>query len=304
MEAHSVRFVELTMEPQSRRLLRVFGLVWSRLGRARFLVAAAAIALLVFAAVGIAHLFSPRGERQEVPSPASNKASGPLPDKPLISITEIGSTETKGRNGRLSVALKIGVAPLADARKGEVEIRVAFFDLNAAGEMRPTNAQVDYEWITPVRNWADPAPKYLIATYQGTSPARDPAEQLRYGGFLVRVYFDGRLQAERSEPKELVAALRNGPGPAPGEGRTATPTPRAIAVQSQAPEPRPIETVSAPPLRTTSGSSAALPYGSPVPDKPGFIYSPYDPKFLIDVRGFPPGTEVTDPNTSKRFKVP
>jgi hypothetical protein len=51
-------------------------------------------------------------------------------------------------------------------------------------------------------------------------------------------------------------------------------------------------------------NAAALPYGSPVPDKAGFVYSPYDSKFLIDVRGFPPGTEVTDPNTNKRFKVP
>ena len=300
------------MESQSRHLVRVLGLLWSRLGRVRIFVAAAAIALVIFAALGVAHLFSPRAERKVATTPASNKTTEPLPDKPIISITEIGSTETKGRNGRLSVALKIGVAPIADARKGEVEIRVAFFDVNAAGEMRPTSAQVDYEWITPVRNWADPAPKYLVATYQGAGPARDPAEQLRYGGFLVRVYFDGRLQAERSEPKELVASLRNRPVPAPSEVRTATPTPRAIAVQSRAPEPQPFETPrppdrsspSAPPLQTSGNNSAALPYGSPVPDKPGFVYSPYDPKFLIDVRGFPPGTEVTDPNTSKRFKVP
>ena len=300
------------MEPQSRRLLRVSGFLWSRMGRARIFVAAAAIVLVIFAALGVAHLFSPRAERKAAASPASNKATEPLPDKPVISITELGTTETKGRNGRLSVALKIGVAPIADARKGEVEIRVAFFDVNAAGEMRPTNAQVDYEWMTPVRNWADPAPKYLVATYQGAGPARDPAEQLRYGGFLVRVYFDGRLQAERSEPKELVASLRNRPAPAPSEVKTATPTPRAVAAHSRPPEPLPFETPRAPervdpsvtPLQASGENSAALPYGSPVPDKPGFVYSPYGPKFLIDVRGFPPGTEVTDPNTSKRFKVP
>jgi len=51
-------------------------------------------------------------------------------------------------------------------------------------------------------------------------------------------------------------------------------------------------------------TSSGIPFASPVPNKPGFVYSPYDPKFLIDVRGFPPGTEVTDPNTNKPFKVP
>lgn len=300
------------MELHSRRFVRTFGLLWSRMGRARYYLAAAVTALLIFAAIGLAHILSPRPGRNAAPNPASTKTADPLPDKAVIAITEIGKTETKGRNGQLSVALKIGVAPIADAKKGEVEIRVAFFDVNAAGEMRPTNAQVDYEWITPVRNWADPSPKYLVATYQGSSPARDPAQQLRYGGFLVRVYFDGRLQAERSDPKELVASLRNRSAPTSAEARMATPTPRAVAAQSLAPELQPFETPrpsdrtspSAPPLQTSKDNSAALPYGSPVPDKPGFVYSPYDPKFLIDVRGFPPGTEVTDPNTSKRFKVP
>ena len=43
-------------------------------------------------------------------------------------------------------------------------------------------------------------------------------------------------------------------------------------------------------------SASTAPYGSPVPGKPGFVYSPHDPKFLIDVRGAPPGTEINDPN--------
>jgi hypothetical protein len=53
-----------------------------------------------------------------------------------------------------------------------------------------------------------------------------------------------------------------------------------------------------------SATPSAAPFASPVPNKPGFVYSPYDPKYLIDVRGFPPGTQVTDPNSGKIFKVP
>lgn len=304
------------MELRSPRLVRTVGLLWARMGRARFYVAALATALVVFAAIGIVHLFSKapaKNVTQPPPAPESKKTTESLLDKPVISITEIGTTETRGRNGQLSVALKIGVAPMADARKGEVEIRVAFFDVDAAGEMRPTSAQVDYEWVTPVRNWADPIPKYLVATYQGAGPSREPAQQLKYGGFLVRVYFDGRLQAERSDPKELIASLRSRPAGSPSETNLATPTPRPVAAQGRTPELQPVETPrpsnrpaipSAPPLQAPAQNSASLPYASPVPDKPGFVYSPYDQKFLIDVRGFPPGTEVTDPNTNKRFKVP
>jgi hypothetical protein len=48
-----------------------------------------------------------------------------------------------------------------------------------------------------------------------------------------------------------------------------------------------------------------LPYAKAVPGKPGFVSSPYDPyKGYIDVRGFPPGTEVKDPYSGKTFLVP
>ena len=48
-----------------------------------------------------------------------------------------------------------------------------------------------------------------------------------------------------------------------------------------------------------------LPYAKAVPGKPGFVYSPYDGnKGYIDVRGFPPGTEVKDPYSGKSFLVP
>ncbi len=55
----------------------------------------------------------------------------------------------------------------------------------------------------------------------------------------------------------------------------------------------------------TSGTARGdYPYGVPVPDKPGFVRSPYSPDKLTDVRGYAPGTEVKDPYTGKIFLVP
>jgi hypothetical protein len=162
--------------------------------------------------------------------------------------------------------------------------------------MRPTEAAVNYEWLTPTRDWTDPTPKYLVATYEGVGPSRKSLERVRYGGFVVRVYFEGRLQAEQSEPKGLVAALPS----------KATPSvsPAALASESAVNPAVRAPATPSPPVHVNRDSSSAVPYASPVPDKPGFVYSPHNHQFLIDVRGFPPGTEVNDPNTGKLFKVP
>jgi hypothetical protein len=66
------------------------------------------------------------------------------------------------------------------------------------------------------------------------------------------------------------------------------------------------------PVTTRAASSvpaqrprADLPYGVPVPNKPGFVISPYSPNAgYVDIRGFPTGTEVKDPYTGKVFITP
>lgn len=80
---------------------------------------------------------------------------------------------------------------------------------------------------------------------------------------------------------------QNAPPPAP----TATLTPEMVRAAS-----------TVPPLKSRRRD---MPYGIPVPNKPGFVTSPYQPKSgYVDVRGFPSGTEVKDPYSGKIFLNP
>ena len=60
--------------------------------------------------------------------------------------------------------------------------------------------------------------------------------------------------------------------------------------------------------KAASGASqqnAELPYGTPVPGKPGLVTSPFAPDSgYVDVTGCPPGTAVEDPYTGKIFLTP
>ena len=57
--------------------------------------------------------------------------------------------------------------------------------------------------------------------------------------------------------------------------------------------------------RATNETERRLPAGISVPNKPGFVKSPYTQnQSLIDVRGFPSGTRVKDPYTGKTFVTP
>jgi hypothetical protein len=54
-----------------------------------------------------------------------------------------------------------------------------------------------------------------------------------------------------------------------------------------------------------SSSTSVFPTAKAVPDKPGYVFSPFDSSGrYVDVSGYTPGTKVKDPWTDKIFIVP
>lgn len=89
------------------------------------------------------------------------------------------------------------------------------------------------------------------------------------------------------------------PTPAPRLAPRPTPPPK------RAPMPVPIVVRSAVSVPPSKKPLPDLPFGIPLPNKPGFVTSPYAPRAgYVDVRGFASGTEVKDPYTGRNFLVP
>ena len=51
-------------------------------------------------------------------------------------------------------------------------------------------------------------------------------------------------------------------------------------------------------------ASSTFPTAKAVPDKPGYVFSPFDSSRYVDVSGYTPGSKVKDPWTDKIFIVP
>lgn len=92
---------------------------------------------------------------------------------------------------------------------------------------------------------------------------------------------------------------------APQDAPPVVPSVSPVPTPKLTPMPVPVMVRSAAGVPPSKRPRRDLPYGIPVPNKPGFVTSPYAPKSgYVDVRGFPSGTEVKDPYTGKIFLTP
>jgi tetratricopeptide (TPR) repeat protein len=123
----------------------------------------------------------------------------------ILTITETTLTKIDDAAVQDHFALKIGVKPRPKTENGHVvTISVSFFDLTKENKMKPTDARVGYNWLTPAEDWTDPTPKFLSASYVRGKTQTPSSDGKRYGGFIVRVYFDGQLQDARANPPDLL----------------------------------------------------------------------------------------------------
>ncbi len=165
---------------------------------------------------------------------ASHNDVGGIPEGSTFGITEVKTTETPDPDTETNLMLRIGIKkqPKATIDHTKVKIQVFFYDTVDDKDIKLTDADVNYEWLTPKHDWTDTNPEILSVSYlrpknkaissdaalsaaaaavkvgqKGrTVKASSSTEggERRYLGYRVLVYYNDKLQAVQAEPARLL----------------------------------------------------------------------------------------------------
>jgi tetratricopeptide repeat protein len=157
-----------------------------------------------------------------------------IPPGSTLGISEVSASETPDPDSETNLMLRITVKkrPNAIIDHTKVKIQVFFYDTVGDNDIKLTDADVSYEWLTPNHDWADSSSETLAVTYirprskaktaesdlaaaaAAVNPAKKgkplkasppPESGLRkYLGYIVRVYYNDQLQDKRAEPTKLL----------------------------------------------------------------------------------------------------
>ncbi|HZA38865.1 MAG TPA: hypothetical protein VE486_06955 [Candidatus Baltobacteraceae bacterium] len=165
---------------------------------------------------------------------APNKdVGGGITEGSIFGITEVKTTETPDPDAEANLTLQIGIKKQPDATIDDtkVKIQVFFYDMVDNRDIKLTDAEVNYEWLTPKHDWTETNPEILTVSYlrpktrvvsseaalseaaasvkpgQKGRPARSStgeAGQRKYLGYKILLYYDDKLQAVQAEPARLL----------------------------------------------------------------------------------------------------
>ena len=157
-----------------------------------------------------------------------------IPASSTLGISDISASETPDPDSETNLMLRITVKkrPNAVIDHTKVKIQVFFYDTVGDNEIKLTDADVSYEWLTPNHDWADNNNETLAVTYirpkskaktadadlAAAAAAINPAKKgkpmkaaaptesgaRKYLGYIVRVYYNDQLQDKRAEPNRLL----------------------------------------------------------------------------------------------------
>src|SRR5438874_3199780 len=172
-----------------------------------------------------------------------------IPEGSNFGVTEIATEETPDPEAETNLRLKIAIKarPGVPIDHSKLRIMVLFYDLVDNEKVVPTDADVSYEWMNPKHDWIETNPETLIVTYlrskthaitseaalsavaAAVTPGKNSpkprkraesnsnslpsdAGRRKYLGYVIRIFYNDKLQTVRAEPARL---LNDAPNPSP-----------------------------------------------------------------------------------------
>ena len=156
---------------------------------------------------------------------------GRHPEGSRQGITEVKTTETADPDAETNLTLQIGIKKQpAHIDHTKVKIQVFFYDTVDDRDIKLTDADVNYEWLTPKHDWTDTNPEMLSVSYlrpktrvvssetalseaaasvrpgQKGRPAKGSTAAVNEDIWAIRIllYYDDKLQAVQAEPSRLL----------------------------------------------------------------------------------------------------
>ena len=162
-----------------------------------------------------------------------HKDIGGNAEGPVMGITQIKTTETSDPDAETNMALQIGIKkqPGASIDHMKVKILVEFYDTVGNKDIKLTDADVNYEWLTPKHDWTETNPEVLSVKYvrpktsgasseaslseaaatvrpgqkgRGAKGSTADSGRRKYLGYIIQIYYNDELQAVQAEPSRLL----------------------------------------------------------------------------------------------------
>ncbi len=159
-----------------------------------------------------------------------------IPGGSTFGISEASITENADPEAETNLSLRVGVKVRANTiiDHTKVKIQVYFYDTVDNNKVALTDAEVNYEWLTPNHDWKGTNPEVLAVSYirlkngaltseaaltEAAAAVTPPgngkksrakktetpdATTRKYAGYQVRVYYNDQLQDVRAEPTKLL----------------------------------------------------------------------------------------------------
>jgi hypothetical protein len=155
---------------------------------------------------------------------------------------------------------------------------------------------------------------FVLLVLPACRTARDVAESSAHVATAPARFVGRKLHGTDENPDVTTQVyeappVQQPPPPPPAVVRTTPARPRENPPAYSPAPSRSVEHVAStqptPASTPRSSATAQFPVAKPVPGKPGYVFSPYDPNGgYVDVTGYQSGSKVKDPYSQKIFLVP